>query len=215
MAMITTVQQHILQQQQAALKSTGREASGTFSWLLSGITLAAKMVEARIRSAGPERCVRSIWSRECAGRATAEARRLREPGVAALPWTTGQCRGSGERRRRRACDLQPGCGDGQVNHRLRPAGRLEQHRCECQCGDDLQRATSFARRARDIGGVRFCSRDSARWPRGYVVYGPSTVLVYTTGSGVSRIYAGPDDRRVRAEQRADADARAGQLLQCE
>ena len=52
MAMITTVQQHILQQQQAALKATGREASGTFSWLLSGITLATKMIEARIRAAG-------------------------------------------------------------------------------------------------------------------------------------------------------------------
>ena len=52
MAMITTVQQHILQQQQELLKSTGREATGTFSWLLSGITLAAKMVEAKIRTAG-------------------------------------------------------------------------------------------------------------------------------------------------------------------
>ncbi len=52
MAMITTVQQHILQQQQNQLKATGREATGTFSWLLSGITLATKMVESRIRSAG-------------------------------------------------------------------------------------------------------------------------------------------------------------------
>jgi fructose-1,6-bisphosphatase I len=52
MAMITTVQQHILQQQQEMLKATGREASGTFSWLLSGITLASKMVESKIRSAG-------------------------------------------------------------------------------------------------------------------------------------------------------------------
>jgi fructose-1,6-bisphosphatase I len=52
MAIITTVQQHILRQQQEALKATGREASGVFSWLLSGITLATKMVEARIRSAG-------------------------------------------------------------------------------------------------------------------------------------------------------------------
>jgi fructose-1,6-bisphosphatase I len=52
MAMITTVQQHILQQQQEMLKATGREATGTFSWLLSGITLATKMVEAKIRSAG-------------------------------------------------------------------------------------------------------------------------------------------------------------------
>jgi fructose-1,6-bisphosphatase I len=47
MAMITTVQQHILQQQRDF-----SEATGTFSWLLSGITLATKMVEAKIRSAG-------------------------------------------------------------------------------------------------------------------------------------------------------------------
>jgi fructose-1,6-bisphosphatase I len=47
MKMITTVQQHILQRQQGF-----SEASGTFSWLLSGITLAAKMIEAKIRSAG-------------------------------------------------------------------------------------------------------------------------------------------------------------------
>src|SRR5271154_2686768 len=47
MAMITTVQQHILQRQQDI-----SEASGTFSWLLSGITLATKMIEAKIRLAG-------------------------------------------------------------------------------------------------------------------------------------------------------------------
>ena len=47
MAMITTVQQHILQEQKNIT-----EATGTFSWLLSGITLATKMVEAKIRLAG-------------------------------------------------------------------------------------------------------------------------------------------------------------------
>src|SRR6185437_13874560 len=45
--MITTVQQHILQQQEQI-----SDASGRFSWLLSGITLATKMVEAKIRTAG-------------------------------------------------------------------------------------------------------------------------------------------------------------------
>ena len=50
--MITTVQQHILQQQRVQKESGGEVASGTFSWLLSGITLATKMVEAKIRSAG-------------------------------------------------------------------------------------------------------------------------------------------------------------------
>src|SRR6185312_580201 len=43
----TTVQQHLLQEQRRF-----NEATGTFSWLLSGITLAVKMVEAKIRQAG-------------------------------------------------------------------------------------------------------------------------------------------------------------------
>src|SRR5260370_8148123 len=45
--MITTIQHHILKEQQ---RIAG--ARGTFSWLLSGITLATKMIEARIRRAG-------------------------------------------------------------------------------------------------------------------------------------------------------------------
>ncbi|MCA9187539.1 MAG: class 1 fructose-bisphosphatase [Pirellulaceae bacterium] len=45
---ITTFQQHILRQQRAHWP----HATGTFSWLLSGITLATKMTEARVRRAG-------------------------------------------------------------------------------------------------------------------------------------------------------------------
>jgi fructose-1,6-bisphosphatase I len=45
--MITTVQQHILQQQEAL-----PGAHGTFSSLLSGMTLATKMIQARVRRAG-------------------------------------------------------------------------------------------------------------------------------------------------------------------
>jgi fructose-1,6-bisphosphatase I len=46
--MIITAQQHILQQQQEHFPDAG----GTFSWLLSGITLATKMIQAKIRQAG-------------------------------------------------------------------------------------------------------------------------------------------------------------------
>lgn len=46
--MITTVQQHIVEQQEALYPG----ARGTFSWLLSGITLATKMIQARVRRAG-------------------------------------------------------------------------------------------------------------------------------------------------------------------
>ena len=45
--MFTTVQQHILQQQESF-----PEARGTFSTLLSGITLATKIIQSRIRLAG-------------------------------------------------------------------------------------------------------------------------------------------------------------------
>src|SRR5262245_7024344 len=44
---IMTVQQHILQEQK---RFPG--ASGEFSWLLSGITLATKMIQAQVRRAG-------------------------------------------------------------------------------------------------------------------------------------------------------------------
>lgn len=44
---ITTLQQHILQEQK---RFPG--ASGEFSWLLSGITLATKMIQAQVRRAG-------------------------------------------------------------------------------------------------------------------------------------------------------------------
>ncbi len=45
---ITTIQSHILEQQ----RRQSEEASGTFSWMLSGITLATKMIAAEIRKAG-------------------------------------------------------------------------------------------------------------------------------------------------------------------
>ncbi len=45
---ITTVQQHILAEQ----RKYSPHASGSFSWLLSGITLATKMTESRVRRAG-------------------------------------------------------------------------------------------------------------------------------------------------------------------
>ncbi len=45
---IVTVQQHILYEQ----RRHSPHATGSFSWLLSGITLATKMTEARVRRAG-------------------------------------------------------------------------------------------------------------------------------------------------------------------
>jgi len=46
-SLIVTIQQHILQEQR-----NFPGASGEFSWLLSGITLATKMIEAKVKRAG-------------------------------------------------------------------------------------------------------------------------------------------------------------------
>jgi fructose-1,6-bisphosphatase I len=46
--LIVTVQQHILLEQRRRFP----QASGAFSWLLSGITLATKMIQAQVRRAG-------------------------------------------------------------------------------------------------------------------------------------------------------------------
>ncbi len=46
--MIVTVQQHILEQQREHFP----DAHGQFSWLLSGLTLATKMIQAKVRRAG-------------------------------------------------------------------------------------------------------------------------------------------------------------------
>jgi fructose-1,6-bisphosphatase I len=62
--MITTFQQHILQQQGEV-----PYASGDFSWLLSGITLAAKMIEAKIRCAGLSGIVGDVGNTNVQGEA--------------------------------------------------------------------------------------------------------------------------------------------------
>src|SRR5690348_972365 len=46
--LIVTVQQHLVHQQEVH----SPEAGGIFSWLLSGITLATKMIQAKVRRAG-------------------------------------------------------------------------------------------------------------------------------------------------------------------
>jgi fructose-1,6-bisphosphatase I len=59
MAKITTVQGHI--------QKNISEASGTFGWLMSGITLASKMIEAKIRSAGLSDTYGAIGSQNVQG----------------------------------------------------------------------------------------------------------------------------------------------------
>ena len=178
MAMITTVQQHILQQQQDVA-----EASGTFSWLLSGITLAAKMVEAKIRSAGLTDVLGAYGAENVQGeqqqkldvyanQALLHCLGLRDS-VAALvseedekPVTFDRSVDSGKY----IIVFDPLDGSSNIDVNVNVGTIFSIHKRLALTEGTLD--SSILQPG--------CKQVAA----GYVVYGPSTVLVYTTGNGV-------------------------------
>jgi fructose-1,6-bisphosphatase I len=181
--MITTVQQHILQQQQDI-----SEASGRFSWLLSGITLATKMVEAKIRSAGLSDIYGAFGAQNVQGeqqqkldvyanQALLHCLGLRDS-VAALV--------SEE-------DEQPVTFDRSVEtgkyiivfDPLDGSSNIDVNVNVGTIFSVLRRLPPDA--AQDKAGdleASILQPGHTQVAAGYVVYGPSTVLVYTTGHGV-------------------------------
>ena len=180
MAMITTVQQHILQQQ---TEITGKEASGTFSWLLSGITLAAKMIESKIRSAGLSDIYGAFGAENIQGeqqqkldvyanQALLHCLGLRDS-VAALvseedaePVTFNRDPETGKY----IIVFDPLDGSSNIDVNV-----------------NVGTIFSVLRRLPPEHGTleeSLLQPGSHQVAAGYVVYGPSTVLVYTTGNGV-------------------------------
>ena len=175
--MITTVQQHILQQQQEI-----SEASGRFSWLLSGITLATKMVEAKIRTAGLGDVLGAIGQTNVQGeqqqkldvfanQALLHCLGLRDS-VAALvseedeePVTFDRSVETGKY----IIVFDPLDGSSNIDVNVN-VGTIFSVLRRLPNGGDLQ--------------ASILQPGYTQVAAGYVVYGPSTVLVYTTGNGV-------------------------------
>lgn len=177
--MITTVQQHILQEQ-ASIK----EASGRFSWLLSGITLATKMVEAKIRSAALADVLGAYGQTNVQGeqqqkldvyanQALLHCLGLRDS-VAALvseedeePVTFGRSVETGKY----IIIFDPLDGSSNIDVNVNVGTIFSVlRRLESDHSADLAESV--------------LQSGYAQVAAGYVVYGPSTVLVYTTGHGV-------------------------------
>lgn len=175
--MITTVQQHILQQQQEI-----SEASGRFSWLLSGITLATKMVEAKIRIAGLNNVLGAIGQTNVQGeqqqkldvyanQALLHCLGLRDS-VAALvseedeePVTFDRSVDTGKY----IIVFDPLDGSSNIDVNVNVGTIFSVLRRLPSADGDLQ--------------ASILQPGHAQVAAGYVVYGPSTVLVYTTGHG--------------------------------
>jgi fructose-1,6-bisphosphatase I len=176
--MITTFQQHILQQQREV-----PYASGDFSWLLSGITLAAKMIEAKIRCAGLCNIVGTagqtnvqgetqqkldVYANEallhCLGVRDSVATLISEENDE--PVTFGREPDTGKY----VIVFDPLDGSSNIDVNV-----------------NVGTIFSIYRRKGDVspGGVESVLQPGhCQLAAGYVLYGPSTVLVYTAGRGV-------------------------------
>ena len=176
MAMITTVQHHILEQQQEF-----SEASGTFSWLLSGITLATKMIEAKIRSAG----LTNIYG--AAGAANVQGEQQQKLDVYANQALL-HCLGLRDSVAALVSeeDEMPVTFDRSVDH-----GKyiviFDPLDGSSNIDVNVNVGTIFSIHKRQDGlslDESILQPGTRQVAAGYVVYGPSTVLVYTTGHGV-------------------------------
>lgn len=176
--MITTVQQHILKEQQRALDS-----SGAFSWLLSGITLATKMTEARIRRAGlsgllgtadstnvqgEEQQKLDVYANaallHCLGLRESVAVLISEENEEPVTFDRGLKRGD------YVVIFDPLDGSSNIDVNVNVGTIFSILRCD------------RGSEGNQPGTVLQCGRKQVA--AGYVVYGPSTILVYTTGHGV-------------------------------
>ena len=131
-APIITVQQHILREQR---RFPG--ASGEFSWLLSGITLATKMIEAKVRRAGlvghSRRRRRASTSRaKCSRSSTCTPTKC-----CCTPGRPRQRGHDGLRGKRGAAAGTRRLAARQVHRRLRSARRLVEHRRQRERRHDL------------------------------------------------------------------------------
>jgi fructose-1,6-bisphosphatase I len=176
--MITTIQHHILKEQQ---RISG--ARGTFSWLLSGITLATKMTEARIRRAGLMDVLGAagginahgeaqqkldVYANEalmhCLGLRDSVAVMVSEENE--QPVTFDRASEGGEY----AIVFDPLDGSSNIDVNVNVGTIFSIFRCPPTVEGD-RRAAVLQQGRKQVAA-------------GYVIYGPSTMLVYTTGHGV-------------------------------
>ena len=175
---VVTIERFIIEQERLH-----PEATGELSGILYDLALAAKMIANKVRSAGLADILGATERRERAGRDPAEARRLRQRDRSSRRWTTAAGCARWRRRKSRTSSRSPSgfkCGkycllfdplDGSSNIDVNvPVGTIF---------SVVQKITRGAR-----GEMEDMLQPGRRQvAAGYVIYGSSTMLVYTTGQG--------------------------------
>lgn len=177
----TTVQQHIQEEQ----RRHSPQATGDFSWLLSGITLAAKIIEANVRRAGLVDILGSAGLQNVQGETVQKLDVLANQALLHSLGSRGNV----------------GVMASEENEEPIIVGRDRKHGKYVVVFDPLDGSSnidvdvsvgtifSILRRDPDPSGTRDPLIDVLQPGRkqlaaGYIVYGSSTMLVYTTGHGV-------------------------------
>jgi fructose-1,6-bisphosphatase I len=176
-----TVQQHILEEQRRRFP----HASGEFSWLLSGLTLATKIIADQVRRAGLVDIVGAAGGRNVQGEAVQKLDVLANQALLHCLGKRGNVAIMASEE-----DAEP-----VVVPRDRAQGRYVvifdplDGSSNIDVNVSVGTIFSILRRELDPTGSREPLEDVlqagvCQVAAGYVVYGPSTVLVYTAGNGV-------------------------------
>lgn len=179
---LTTVQQHILEEQRRHYP----HATGEFSWLLSGITLATKIIADRVRRAGLVDILGEAGGQNVQGETV---QKLDVIANQALEWCLGK-------RGNVAVMASEENAEPIVVPRDREQGRYVvvfdplDGSSNIDVNVSVGTIFSILRREPDPTGTRDPLADVLQpglrqVAAGYVVYGSSTMLVYTAGNGVA------------------------------
>ncbi|HEY0262904.1 MAG TPA: class 1 fructose-bisphosphatase [Granulicella sp.] len=176
--MVTTVQQHI-QQQQADITA----ATGTFSLLLGGITLATKIIEAKIRAAGLTDVLGAFGATNVQGEAQQKLDVFANQALLHCLGTRSMVAALVSEENDEPVTFGRSVEDGKYIIVFDPLDGSSNIDVNVNVGTifSILKRTSSAEEGIDAAVLQPGYKQLAA---GYVVYGPSTVLVYTTGRGV-------------------------------
>jgi fructose-1,6-bisphosphatase I len=176
-----TLQQHILEEQ----REHHPHATGEFSWLLSGITLAAKVIAAQVRRAGLVGALGATGEQNVQGEAVQKLDVLANQALLHCLGARGNVAVMASEENEEPVVVPRDRQQGRYVVVFDPLDGSSNIDVNVSVGTIF----SILEREPDPSTARDPLDDvlqpgSRQKAAGYVVYGPSTVLVYTTGNGV-------------------------------
>ena len=178
---LITVQQHILLEQ----RRNHPQATGEFSWLLSGITFAAKIIADRVRRAGLSDILGSTGTTNVQGETVQKLDTLANQALFHCLGSRGNVAIMASEENEEAIVVERDREGGSYVVVFDPLDGSSNIDVNVSVGTIF----SILRREPDPGGKRDPKIDVLQSGRrqlaaGYVVYGSSTMIVYTVGNGV-------------------------------